>query len=159
MRNPQATLLIANHHSMFTSNLVGDRLNNIYIRQVGHFSVVLQQCTNRNLEMADHISMKFCRDDIVICQIGTCLTIKLYLPQSQIAGPFTTAGSSNPGWPGNSGYIQVPCKARLPPRLPVPRFESLKPCLQASLVCRELCMYRFPVSHIFLHDSKLLMLV
>jgi len=38
-----------------------------YTHGVGHFSVVLKQCTNHNIEMAHEISMKFCVD--IICWI------------------------------------------------------------------------------------------
>ena len=56
-----------------------------YTRGVGHFSVLLQQCTNHNIKMADQICVKFGGDINIICRIGICLTIQSYLPHSQIA--------------------------------------------------------------------------
>jgi len=49
-----------------------------FTRGVRHFSVVLQQCTNHNVEMANEISMKFCVD--IKRRIVTFGTIQSYSP-------------------------------------------------------------------------------
>lgn len=49
-----------------------------YRRRVGDFSLVLQQCNNHNVEMADQMSIKFGVN--IIFRTGSCLIMQAYLP-------------------------------------------------------------------------------
>jgi len=64
-----------------------------YTHGVGHFLIVLQSCTNHDVETEDQISMKFFVD--IICRIEICRSIQLYSPGGATF-PDCFASFSNP---------------------------------------------------------------